>query len=91
MKVLEEFNVESVFLVPGWVTSRYTNIVGALVEKEHGVAGRGYIHERIDELRLEDDVRVFNLTKKPLEEVTGKNPSASGLHIGGGTGRHYGC
>jgi peptidoglycan/xylan/chitin deacetylase (PgdA/CDA1 family) len=74
LETLDKFNVKSTFFVPGWVAASYPSLIRVLVEKGHEIAGHGYMHERLDTLGLEDEIRVFNLMEKAIEDAAGRKP-----------------
>lgn len=59
LRVLGAYNVRATFFVPGWVAEEYPHLVKAILVEGHEVAGHGYLHERLDQLDLESEIRVF--------------------------------
>ncbi|MEB2836054.1 MAG: polysaccharide deacetylase [Desulfurococcales archaeon] len=74
LDVLERHGVKATFFVPGWVAARYPHLVRAITKRGHEVAAHGFMHERLDTLNREDEMRVFELAEHMIKHVTGSRP-----------------
>ena len=74
LEVLDFFNVKATFFVPGWVAKTYPELIRILMEKGHEIAGHGYMHERLDKLTSEEEIRVFKLMESSIKALTGSKP-----------------
>ncbi len=74
LELLEKYGVKTTFFVPGWIAEKYPSIVFEIHRRGHEVAVHGYMHERLDELTFNEEVRVFELAEEYIFKATRLKP-----------------
>ncbi len=74
LELLEKYGIKTTFFVPGWIARKYSNMVSEIHKRGHEVALHGYMHERLDELTFDEEVRVFKLAEEYISKVTKLKP-----------------
>jgi peptidoglycan/xylan/chitin deacetylase (PgdA/CDA1 family) len=73
-KVLEEFSLPATFFVPGWVAEKYEDDLKEIQSRGFEIAGHGYLHEKVSELKDEgEERRVFERCMQALRQRTKQN------------------
>jgi len=74
LDLLEKYEVHVTFFTPSWVVDRYPTLIEEIVSRGHEIAAHGYLHERLDQLGLEDEENVFKKTSEIFKDVVGQKP-----------------
>jgi peptidoglycan/xylan/chitin deacetylase (PgdA/CDA1 family) len=71
---LERLDLRQTFFVPGWCMEQYPRAVQLIIDHGHEIAHHGYMHEKINQLSLEDERTAFLRGLDAIEKVTGRRP-----------------
>jgi peptidoglycan/xylan/chitin deacetylase (PgdA/CDA1 family) len=71
---LERLDLRQTFFVPGWCMEQYPRAVQLIIDHGHEIAHHGYMHEKINQLSLEDERAAFLRGLDAIEKVTGRRP-----------------
>ncbi len=74
LDLLDKYGVKTTFFVPGWIAEKYPDIVLEVHRRGHEIAQHGYMHERLDRLVFDEELRVFDLAEKSISKVIGVRP-----------------
>src|SRR5919106_6675800 len=62
------------FFVPGWCVEQYPRAVGLLLDNGHEIAHHGYIHEKPNQLSLEQERKYLLRAIDSIVKATGERP-----------------
>ena len=74
LRLLDLFDKHAVkvsFYIPGWVAERFPDVIKAIHQRGHDVAGHGYVHENSADLSHEQKIEIYKRTRKILSDITG--------------------
>jgi len=71
---LEDLSLPATFFVPGWVAENYPERTKEIYKRGFEVAGHGYLHEKVSELALSAEKRVFKKSVDAVYKVIGQKP-----------------
>ncbi len=74
LDLLKKYGVHVTFFTPSWVVERYPAMIEAILSRGHEIAAHGYLHERLDQLSLEDEEDIFKRTDMIFRDVIGERP-----------------
>ncbi len=74
LDLLDRYGVKTTFFVPGWIAEKYPDTVLEVHRRRHEIAQHGYMHERLDRLVFDEELRVFDLAEKSISKVIGTGP-----------------
>jgi len=72
LDIFAEFDKKATFFTLGWVAERYPQLVKRIIAEGHELACHGYEHIRVTEQTPEQFKADIILTKKILEDISGK-------------------
>ena len=74
LEVLGDHGLKVTFFTPGWVVEKYSDVVGSILGDGHEVALHGYLHEKLDQLELEEELLVFKKSISAFERILDFKP-----------------
>ena len=74
LNVLDQYGLKTTFFTPGWVVEKYPDVVKSIAEKGHEIALHGYLHERLDELKRQDEEKVFDMSERAFVDILSYKP-----------------
>ncbi len=74
LDLLRKYGVHATFFTPSWVVERYPAMIEAILSRGHEIAAHGYLHERLDQLSLEDEEEIFRRTNEIFRDAIGERP-----------------
>lgn len=69
-RVLEDYSLPATFFVPGWVAENYEEDLKEIEGRGFEIAGHGYLHEKVSELRMEQERHVLEHCMQALRQRT---------------------
>lgn len=72
LDILDEAHTFATFFVLGWIAERHPDLVKEIARRGHEIASHGYMHQRVYTQTPEKFREETRLSKKILEDVTGK-------------------
>ncbi|MCD6095762.1 MAG: polysaccharide deacetylase [Thermoprotei archaeon] len=74
LNVLDQYGLKTTFFTPGWVIEKYPDVVKSIAEKGHEIALHGYLHERLDELKRQDEEKIFDISERAFMNILSYKP-----------------
>jgi peptidoglycan/xylan/chitin deacetylase (PgdA/CDA1 family) len=74
LNILERQQVRSTFFIPGYTALRYPGVVLDIKAAGHEIAHHGFMHEALEGVSLEDEIRFMDRGLDALEKVAGVRP-----------------
>lgn len=74
LDLLERFRVPATFFIEGWNARKYAALAREIEARGHEVGAHGWMHERWNELPLQDERDLIQRTTETLSEVLGHPP-----------------
>ncbi|MFQ5871589.1 MAG: polysaccharide deacetylase [Candidatus Geothermarchaeales archaeon] len=72
--LLHSLDIRATFFVPGWVAEHHTALLFDLKGKGHEISSHGYLHEKLNEVSVDEERRVLERSISAIEKVTGDRP-----------------
>jgi peptidoglycan-N-acetylglucosamine deacetylase len=69
-KVLEDYSLPATFFIPGWVAENYEDDLKEIESRGFEIAGHGYLHEKVSELRMDDERHALERCMQALRQRT---------------------
>jgi len=74
LDLLDGHGIRATFFVPGYTAERHAAVVADMVRRGHEVAHHGYLHERPDLLREDQEREALRKGIDVLQQITGRRP-----------------
>src|SRR5262249_34153421 len=74
LDLFDRLAIETTWFVPGHTAETWPNVTAAIAERGHEIGNHGYLHEKFDELTLDQARSVIRKASDSLERVTGRRP-----------------
>lgn len=75
LEILDQLDAMATFFVVGRMVNNYPDLLLAIMEQGHELAGHSYSHSRLTELGSESLARDFAKTNSALRDLTGREPA----------------
>lgn len=74
LDLLGRFDAKATFFTPGHTALTYPGVVRSIHEHGHEIGSHGHFHENFEDLALEEERRVFTVSREVLSGLTGYDP-----------------
>ena len=75
LDLFERLGIRATFFVPGWDVERDPDVVRAIRDSGHDMAGHGYLHEDFSQLSQDEQQEALALSESAFEQVLGQFPA----------------
>lgn len=72
--IWRHFGIKQTMYVPGWVVETYPDAIKMLVDDGHEIGHHGWLHERTNQISVDDERRVLEAGIAAIEKATGRPP-----------------
>jgi peptidoglycan/xylan/chitin deacetylase (PgdA/CDA1 family) len=72
--IFQRHNMRQTFFVPAWCLERYPRATRLILDNGHEIGHHGYIHEKPNQLSVEDERRFLRRAIDVIVETTGSRP-----------------
>ena len=72
LALLKKYHIRTTFFIPGWTARTYPNLIWEIIRDKHELALHGYHHEKLDELKYEEEYEVHRKALDCLKHFQGE-------------------
>jgi peptidoglycan-N-acetylglucosamine deacetylase len=72
LDLLRKWNIQATFFVPGYIAEHYPKAIQAITADNHEIGLHGYVHEKVDELSVEEVEKTIVDAKAVIENMIQK-------------------
>ena len=71
LELLDMFDIKTTFFTPGWVIENYPDLVKEIMQRGHELGMHGYMHEKLDELSVEEERKIHEKAVQIIRSFQG--------------------
>lgn len=75
LNLFQRRGVRATMFIPAWDAERYPDVMAAIAEAGHEVAGHGYLHEEFDGLSADEQQTILTKSEEVFQRVFGRKPA----------------